>query len=143
MELKKIVSKKEIKKLYKLEKEIFKEESYSFQQMEEIFLMENYSCYILMKDAQIKGYIILFDNSEAFEIMKIGVLELERKQGVGNKILRDIKRLGKDIFLEVREGNYPAISFYEKNYFKKIGIRKNYYKNSENAILMLFSKENI
>ena len=39
--------------------------------------------------------------------------------------------------LEVRESNMPAIRFYEKFDFKRVGLRKNYYKNPmENALLM-------
>lgn len=43
----------------------------------------------------------------------------------------------KYITLEVRESNVPAISLYEKNGFKSIGTRKNYYQdNNENALIM-------
>ena len=39
--------------------------------------------------------------------------------------------------LEVRAGNVPAISLYEKHGFKQDGIRKGYYQdNNEDAILM-------
>ena len=40
------------------------------------------------------------------------------------------------IFLEVRITNHPARSLYTKIGFKEIGIRKNYYEDSEDAIVM-------
>ena len=40
------------------------------------------------------------------------------------------------ITLEVNENNLPAQKLYEKYKFKNLGIRKNYYKNGENAIIM-------
>ncbi|MCI6609616.1 MAG: ribosomal protein S18-alanine N-acetyltransferase [Ezakiella sp.] len=40
------------------------------------------------------------------------------------------------IFLDVKVSNDPAISFYKKNGFKEIGIRKKYYENGEDAIIM-------
>ena len=38
--------------------------------------------------------------------------------------------------LEVRESNVPAIKLYEKFGFEVCGIRKKYYDNVENAVLM-------
>ncbi|MDP0492936.1 MAG: GNAT family N-acetyltransferase [Fusobacterium sp. JB021] len=139
MKLRKIVNKEDTEKLYEIEKKIFKEESYSFKQIEELFFLENYSCFFLIDHSGIKGYIIIFDNSEDIEVMKIGVLESQRNKGLGKKIITNIKKIGKNIFLEVRETNFSAISFYKENDFKIIGKRKGYYKNKEAAILMLFS----
>ena len=43
----------------------------------------------------------------------------------------------RDLYLEVRASNTPAISCYEKNAWETIGTRKNYYKNpTEDAVLM-------
>lgn len=40
-------------------------------------------------------------------------------------------------YLEVRESNLGAISFYEKLGFERVGIRKNFYTApTENAVLM-------
>ena len=41
------------------------------------------------------------------------------------------------IFLEVRVSNESAKALYLKLGFKPVGIRKNYYENSEDAIVML------
>ena len=49
--------------------------------------------------------------------------------------------ISKDITLEVRESNYPAINLYKKFGFTKLAIRKNYYKN-EDALLMGTKKPN-
>jgi len=141
MILEKIVNKDDVNKLFYIEKKIFKNEAYSLKQIEEIIFMENYTSYFIKEKDIISGYIIIFDNSEAFEIMKIGVLEEKRKTGIGEKLINKIKEKEKNIFLEVRETNISAVSFYLANDFKKVGIRKNYYNNKENAILMLFSKK--
>jgi ribosomal-protein-alanine N-acetyltransferase len=50
------------------------------------------------------------------------------------KILLE-KKISK-IFLEVGTQNETAIKFYEKLNFKKISIRKKYYKNEEDAYVM-------
>ena len=65
--------------------------------------------------------------------------------GVAQKLLDEVFSALDNIaffHLEVREGNFAAISLYEKNGFLKDGLRKNFYKNpTENAILMTKRKE--
>ena len=64
-----------------------------------------------------------------------------RNQNIASKLLNYLIELGVDnncsnITLEVRCSNVNAINFYEKNGFKKVSIRKNYY-NGEDGILMI------
>ena len=64
-----------------------------------------------------------------------------RNQNIASKLLNYLINLGianncLNITLEARCSNIRAIKFYEKNGFKKVSIRKNYY-NGEDAILML------
>jgi len=40
------------------------------------------------------------------------------------------------IILEVSEKNTPALRLYEKVGFKRVGMRKNYYPDGSNALLM-------
>ncbi|GHV14065.1 hypothetical protein AGMMS49938_09580 [Fibrobacterales bacterium] len=72
------------------------------------------------------------------ELLSVAVAEEERKKGYGKAILecsmRELAAQGvSKFFLEVREGNTAAIALYQKLGFKKIGVRKNYYSNGENA----------
>ena len=41
----------------------------------------------------------------------------------------------KDITLEVKKDNYQAIQLYEKNGFRKIAIRKSYYKDTDGILM--------
>ena len=61
-----------------------------------------------------------------------------RRRGIANKMLTELlKTLQVNaITLEVRESNVPAIALYEKYGFEAVHIRKNYYKNGEDALLM-------
>ena len=56
-----------------------------------------------------------------------------RSQGMGQKLLdkteKELTKKGvSDIFLEVRNSNIGAISFYKKNDYRNVGKRKNYYR---------------
>ena len=84
-----------------------------------LFLFENNS---------IIGYLYYSDIYDRVEINQIEIKEKYRKQGKGNYLLNKLlKAEKKDITLEVKETNYPAIKLYEKNCFLKKAIRKNYY----------------
>lgn len=76
------------------------------------------------------------------DLMTIAVLEKYRGFGLAKilveKLIEKAYELNlRTIFLEVRQSNIGAIKLYEKNGFKKIGLRKNYYKQpTENAVIM-------
>ena len=44
------------------------------------------------------------------------------------------------VFLEVNKNNYKALKIYNALGFKKIGSRKNYYNNIEDALIMRYFK---
>jgi len=94
---------------------------------------------------EINGKIVSFLNYsliyERMEIEYIYTLEEYRNNNCATKLLEYLFEVGKknkclNITLEVRNSNVMAISFYEKNGFKKMSIRKNYYE-AEDGILML------
>lgn len=127
----------EIKEINKLEEKIFCKKAYSINQIEEMKKNKNYTIILIEESKNIIGYIILFDNSESIEIMKIGVKERYRNKNIGKLLLNECKKLKKDIFLEVRENNVIAIKFYQKNNFIEIGKRKGYYQDTKEAAIMM------
>ena len=44
------------------------------------------------------------------------------------------------VFLEVKRSNLSAINFYKKFNFKEIGLKKKYYSDGEDAIIMRLKK---
>ena len=70
------------------------------------------------------------------EIIQISIMKSCQRKNYGSLIINKIKKLNnlRKIFLEVSVENNKAINFYLKNGFKKIGIRKAYYKGNEKKI---------
>ena len=73
--------------------------------------------------------------------MNIVVKKKFRCNGIGKKLLENLIDLSKEtnldsLILEVNWKNEPAINLYKKNGFKRIGIRKKYYNNIDDAIIM-------
>jgi len=78
---------------------------------------------------------------DEIELKKIGVLSQYRNKSIGLRALENIIFLVKKegfhkMVLEVSENNYPALQLYSHLKFQKIGIRKKYYSNLFNAIVM-------
>lgn len=127
--------------IYKLEKEIFGNSAYTLKQIDDILTMPDMYKIMSVKDENgiTAGYVIVFNNSDSLEIMKIGVNPEYREKGFGTILVNEIKKSRMKIFLEVRENNMTARKFYEKNGFKEAGKRKNYYRDTnEAAIIMVF-----
>lgn len=88
-------------------------------------------------EGQVQGFVdikILYDEAD---LMHIAVSEELRGHGIGAKLLAKAIEVaeGKAIALEVRMGNFKAISLYEKYDFKKESVRKNYYHGEDAAIM--------
>ena len=98
--------------------------------------------FILLENNEIVGYIYYSDIYERAEINQFEIKKIHRNCGKGNFLLKEtINIINKDITLEVRNNNYPAITLYKKNGFKEVSIRKNYYEDSD-GILMERKKTN-
>ena len=76
------------------------------------------------------------------EILNVAVAPSHRRKGVGSKLLAEVMEEAKAnrvqrVYLEVRESNGGAITFYEKHGFAKSGRRTSYYHNpTDNAVVM-------
>jgi len=87
------------------------------------------------------GFAGVLINLDYAEVMNIVVRKAFRYRGTGQMLLDELINLTKQaglnkIHLEVNCTNIPAINLYEKNGFKKVGVRPKYYNNTDDAILM-------
>ena len=86
------------------------------------------------------GMVCVLDEGQ---ITNIAVHPDFRRQGLGEMIVYALLEYGREngismYSLEVRQGNAPAISLYEKLGFACVGVRKNFYSEPvEDAIVMI------
>ncbi len=85
---------------------------------------------------KIIGFVVFYHVKDEIEIIEIGIIKSCQRKNYGSLIINKIKNLNdiRKIFLEVSVENTQAIDFYLKNGFKKIGIRKAYYKGNKQRI---------
>lgn len=92
--------------------------------------------------ASIAGYIVAREASGELHINNVAVRPEYRRRGIGAALLGRIlqearRRQAKTAFLEVRSANQAAQSLYEKNGFKAIARRPDYYSEPrEDAVVM-------
>lgn len=99
------------------------------------------SYYLLIDtEGKVKGYISLYQVLDEVNILYIYVDKELRGNGYGkalfNEALKGITIKNYKVFLEVRVSNTIAINLYTKLGFKEYAIRKAYYSDGEDAILM-------
>lgn len=92
-------------------------------------------------DKQFIGAISLWVDEDKAQINNFYIVSKFQGQGLGKKFMNHIWHEFKsnqihEITLEVRKTNIQAIKLYETYGFRQISIRKNYYANGEDALLM-------
>ena len=99
---------------------------------------EQFTKVIIYFDEMIKGVLVFDYIYDRIEIEYIVVDPKYRKIGIATNLLKYIEKnyKAKNITLEVKKNNIPAINFYNKNGFSIVSVRKNYYKD-EDGYLML------
>jgi|SRR5271154_765995 [ribosomal protein S18]-alanine N-acetyltransferase len=98
--------------------------------------------WVVENDGGIAGFLVARAIADEAEVLNLCIDPAKRRTGNATALVRvalaQLPRLGaKVLFLEVRETNLPAISFYEKHGFVRGGYRPAYYQNpTEAAVLM-------
>ena len=112
------------------------QDNYGYILTEEL-INDNLHTHFVLEDESFIGYISIWHDENKAQIESIIVNV--KNNGYGQKLLKYALDYlnGYVITLEVRKSNSIAIHVYEKFGFKTVTIRKNYYKNNEDALLML------
>jgi [ribosomal protein S18]-alanine N-acetyltransferase len=96
----------------------------------------------IIESGPIAGYIVARETAGELHINNVAVRAEYRRRGIGaallGRVLREAKRRKvKAAFLEVRSGNRPAQTLYEKSGFRAIARRADYYSDPrEDAVVM-------
>lgn len=101
-----------------------------------------YASYVFIKyKGEVAGYCGVWVILDEAHITNIAVLPQYRGKKLGERLLRQIMKLSKEVgaetmTLEVRVSNEVAKSLYKKLNFQEGGIRKKYYADGEDALVM-------
>jgi ribosomal-protein-alanine N-acetyltransferase len=96
-------------------------------------------------DGRVTGFLIGRQVADEAEILNLAVGAASRRRGEGGALLKaameEFRSRGVSrVFLEVRESNAMGVAFYEKRGFSKTGRRAGYYREPEEAAIMMEMK---
>jgi [ribosomal protein S18]-alanine N-acetyltransferase len=100
---------------------------------------------VLEMNSQIQGFLVGRLVADQAELLNLAVTAAQWRKGAGTALLAQAleewrSRGAKTVYLEVREGNTPAIAFYEKHGFAAAGLRKGYYREPDEPALTMVRK---
>ena len=104
-------------------------------------LDNEFMCFLSAKESKkVLGYIGAYVLNGELEILNFVVDENFQRTGIGTLLFNELLNRypnTKSVVLEVREQNEKGINFYKKNNFNVISKRKHYYKNGDDALVMM------
>lgn len=96
---------------------------------------------IVMVEDHPAGFIMLRSVVDEAEILTVCVLPEYRKRGLAQQLLAWCDQVAQHkgaqtLFLEVSVNNQSARTLYEKQDFEKLGLRKKYYEDGSDALVL-------
>ena len=106
-------------------------------QLEEELHRTHAQVLVAVSNDQFLGHAIAWLIAEELEIMTIAVCPQYRRKGIGQALLSHLLNLPhRRSLLELRAQNHSAHAFYTSVDFQAVGLRKAYYRNGDDAVLM-------
>lgn len=139
------INKSDFEKLLAISFEQFKNESWSKEQYSAAFCDDNYillGCYLKQ---DLKSFVVANESLDDVNILMLATSENDKREGYAKELIQYlqnyVKKHNKTLSLEVKENNLPAIGLYTKLDFKVVYMRKHYYKDGQNAIIMFYNQK--
>lgn len=140
-----LAKQEDFEQVLEIENECFKQ-PYTRKELEYEFNENPVNKIIVAESAgKIIGFIDFLITFNSSTIMQVAVTNKFRGQGIATQLLsemehsfpKEIDDIVETITLEVRESNEAAKALYLKNGYELVVVKKNYYKDGENALYML------
>jgi len=133
----------DLDEIIEIENSSFSADKFSVRQFKYLLSKAKSIFKVIRIDNKVSAYLILLyrKDSEKIRIYSIAVSLQSRGKGLADRLMDFTTVYAKthnftDIHLEVRADNVSAISLYEKSNFKKSGVKKGYYQDGIDAIIM-------
>lgn len=130
-----VLIEEDLEQVLLLDKVLFPGEQWMINEFEQ-FLAKGFG---LVEDAGlIHGYVMVRPDAQLSEVMRIGVIPAHRRTGLASRLLTAaLKQIVSDgVVLTVRKSNSAAIQLYLKHDFKLVGMRRRYYRDGEDSLVL-------
>lgn len=111
------------------------------EEFQKILTIRGFLLLVAEEEKKDLGFILIFRSGTEAEIYLLGVLKEEEGKGIGRMLLsggeKEVKKEGaEEMLLDVRKGNRRALDLYTRNGYVQYHVRKGYYENGEDALLL-------
>jgi [ribosomal protein S18]-alanine N-acetyltransferase len=135
----------DIPELVSIAEESFQAASWSRESYEELCKSEGFLGFVSERAGRVSGFVVGRQAADEGEILNVAVRRENRRKGEGqallSAVLEQLHRRGvKRVYLEVRESNENAVAFYQEQGFAKTGRRPGYYREPEEAAVLMEKK---
>jgi [ribosomal protein S18]-alanine N-acetyltransferase len=119
---------------------------WSEHEFEQLLLDRNVLAHRALLGGKLTGFILSRIVIGEAEILSIAVNRSRRGRGIGRKLLDlHLRRLAglavRTVFLEVEQGNVPALRLYQRAGFHKVGHREGYYRAEQGAGALVLRRD--
>jgi ribosomal-protein-alanine N-acetyltransferase len=95
-------------------------------------------------DKSVLGFLLAWQVVDELHILNVATHVAHRRQGVARALMTRAtsfasEKRARQILLEVRRSNMPAIRLYKALGFFAMGVRRNYYTDGEDAVEMVLA----
>jgi len=134
----------DVDQVYKLERELFEDPWPRSSFLADLKINSTAHAFVLVHKNIIIAYSVCWYFVHELHIGNLAVAREHQRKGFGSLLLSNVLLEFPDarfIYLEVRISNNAAIELYTKFGFKKLYRRKSYYRNGEDALILVKSLE--
>ena len=118
---------------------------WSGESFEKLQMSEGFLALVSEMAGNVSGFVCGRQMADEGEILNVAVRRENRRKGEGrallSAVLEQLRRRGvRRVYLEVRESNETGIAFYQAQGFAKTGRRPGYYREPEEAAVLMEKK---
>ena len=131
----------DIEPVHRLESELFTVDPWSIEQFWSELAQQSRAYAVAVDGERIIGYAGAFLLAPDSDVQTIAVSPRDQGRGVGAILLtwlieQAVAQGCRQMLLEVRSDNVPAIAMYERFGFERISVRRDYYERGVDAVIM-------
>jgi [ribosomal protein S18]-alanine N-acetyltransferase len=135
----------DIPELVSITEESSQAASWSRESYEQLRTSEGFLGFVSERAGRVSGFVVGCQVADEGEILNVAVRRENRRKGEGRAlllaVLEQLHRRGvRRVYLEVRESNETGIAFYQEQGFARKGRRPGYYREPEEAAVLMEKK---
>ncbi len=137
------MSQKFIDDVYEISKQAFGSSSWSLKMFEDELIRPDRFSYCVTDNGNVVSFInvLVCEGEQGKEFNILNIASKEKNKGYATQLIELVKDKAKsqnikNVWLEVDDKNIPALNLYNKLGFKKIAVRKKYYQNGDDALIL-------